>query len=119
MMVGICPLWVISGHCAHLLVLTTSSRSSSSSGTKPLPPHVGHCCSSSVPFSTHHRCSVDRFSCANWLLNGNRIGRRESVLQSLVKRFFVAPALALATTLVMRLLLRFGDHLFLRTPRAQ
>jgi hypothetical protein len=37
--------------------------SSSSSGTKPLPPHLGHCCSSSVPFSmTHHRCTLDRFS---------------------------------------------------------
>jgi hypothetical protein len=32
-------------------VFITSSWSSSSSGTKPLPPHVGHCCSSSVPFS--------------------------------------------------------------------
>ena len=29
-----------------------TSSSSSSSGTKPLPPHVGHCCSLSVPFST-------------------------------------------------------------------
>src|SRR5262245_10300085 len=29
-----------------------TSSSSSSSGTKPLPPHVGHCRSSSVPFST-------------------------------------------------------------------
>src|SRR5262249_50446513 len=28
-----------------------TSSSSSSSGTKPLPPHVGHCRSSSVPFS--------------------------------------------------------------------
>ena len=34
------------------VVCITSSRSSSSSGTKPLPPHVGHCRSSSVPFST-------------------------------------------------------------------
>ena len=32
------------------LVRITSSWPSSSSGTKPLPPHVGHCCSSSVPF---------------------------------------------------------------------
>ena len=35
-----------------LFVCITSSWPSSSSGTKPLPPHVGHCCSSSVPFST-------------------------------------------------------------------
>ena len=34
------------------LVFITSSWPSSSSGTKPQPPHVGHCCSSSVPFST-------------------------------------------------------------------
>ena len=34
------------------LVFITSSCWSSSSGTKPRPPHVGHCCSSSVPFST-------------------------------------------------------------------
>ena len=33
------------------LVCITSSWPSSSSGTKPEPPHVGHCCSSSVPFS--------------------------------------------------------------------
>src|SRR6476620_5489885 len=33
------------------LVLITSSRPSPSSGTKPQPPHVGHCCSSSMPFS--------------------------------------------------------------------
>jgi hypothetical protein len=33
------------------LVFITSSWPSSSSGTKPQPPHVGHCCSSSVPFS--------------------------------------------------------------------
>ena len=33
------------------LVCITSSWPSSSSGTKPQPPHVGHCCSSSVPFS--------------------------------------------------------------------
>ena len=33
-------------------VFITSSWPSSSSGTKPLPPHVGHCRSSSVPFST-------------------------------------------------------------------
>jgi len=37
------------GH--QLAVRVTSSSSSSLSGTKPLPPHVGHCCSSSVPFS--------------------------------------------------------------------
>src|SRR5215467_8148819 len=36
--------------CRQLAVRVTSS-SSSSSGTKPLPPHVGHCRSSSVPFS--------------------------------------------------------------------
>jgi hypothetical protein len=34
-----------------VLVCITSSWLSSSSGTKPLPPQVGHCCSSSVPFS--------------------------------------------------------------------
>jgi hypothetical protein len=33
------------------LVCITSSWPSSSSGTKPLPPQVGHRCSSSVPFS--------------------------------------------------------------------
>jgi hypothetical protein len=33
------------------VVCITSSRPSSSSGTKPLPPQVGHCRSSSVPFS--------------------------------------------------------------------
>ncbi len=40
--------------CAQLgcLVCITSSWPSSSSGTKPLPPHVGHRCSSSVPFPT-------------------------------------------------------------------
>src|SRR6188472_4363098 len=37
------------GH--QLAVRITSSLSPSSSGTKPLPPHVGHCCSSSLPFS--------------------------------------------------------------------
>jgi hypothetical protein len=39
---------------ARALVLITSSLflSSLSSGTKPLPPHLGHCTSSSVPFST-------------------------------------------------------------------
>ena len=31
--------------------ITPSWSSSSSFGTKPLPPHVRHCCSSSVPFS--------------------------------------------------------------------
>jgi Trypsin-like peptidase domain len=31
---------------------TVATGQLSSSGTKPLPPHVGHCCSSSVPFST-------------------------------------------------------------------
>ena len=35
----------------QLAVRITPSLSPSSSGTKPLPPHVGHCCSSSVPFS--------------------------------------------------------------------
>ena len=33
-------------------VFMISSWPSSSSGTKPLPPHVGHRCSSSAPFST-------------------------------------------------------------------
>src|SRR6266568_36338 len=33
------------------LAVRITSSSSSSSGTKPLPPHVGHCRSSSVPFS--------------------------------------------------------------------
>ena len=33
-------------------VFITSSWPSSSSGTKPRPPHLGHCSSSSVPFST-------------------------------------------------------------------
>src|SRR4029079_15296639 len=49
-------------------VRITSSLSSSSSGTKPLPPHVGHCCSSSVPFSMMpsplHSGQV--FTCASW-----------------------------------------------------
>src|SRR6516164_7775821 len=36
----------------HQPAVRVTSSSSSSSGTKPLPPHVGHCCSSSVPFST-------------------------------------------------------------------
>ena len=31
--------------------LINTSSSSLSSGTKPLPPHIGHCRSSSVPFS--------------------------------------------------------------------
>src|SRR6516162_5403991 len=35
----------------HQLAVRVTSSSSSSSGTKPLPPHVGHCRSSSVPFS--------------------------------------------------------------------
>jgi hypothetical protein len=34
----------------HQLAVRVTSSSLSSSGTKPLPPHVGHCCSSSVPF---------------------------------------------------------------------
>jgi len=40
----------VAGLGRQLAVHVTSS-SSSSSGTKPLPPHLGHCCSSSVPFS--------------------------------------------------------------------
>ena len=36
---------------ADRLAVRVTSSSSSSSGTKPLPPHVGHCRSSSVPFS--------------------------------------------------------------------
>src|SRR6516165_6854963 len=34
----------------HQLAVRVTSSSLSSSGTKPPPPHVGHCCSSSVPF---------------------------------------------------------------------
>src|SRR5947207_4021332 len=33
----------------HQPAVRVTSSSSWSSGTKPLPPHVGHCCSSSVP----------------------------------------------------------------------
>jgi hypothetical protein len=59
----------ISG-CAQVgcLVCITSSWPSSSSGTKPLPPHVGHCCSSSVPFSTTPSPlqSGQVFMCASW-----------------------------------------------------
>jgi len=39
------------GAVGHVIVLITSSWSPSSSGTKPHPPHVGHRCSSSAPFS--------------------------------------------------------------------
>ena len=39
------------GGLGHRLAVRITSSSSSLSGTKPLPPHVGHCCSSSVPFS--------------------------------------------------------------------
>jgi hypothetical protein len=50
------------------LVFMTSSWPSSSSGTKPQPPHVGHCCSSSVPFSTTPSPlqSGQVFMCASW-----------------------------------------------------
>jgi short subunit dehydrogenase-like uncharacterized protein len=51
-------------------------------------------------------------------INRNRIGRRESVLKSFVKRFFVAPALSLAAILMMRLLFRFGNHSISPNPRA-
>jgi hypothetical protein len=55
----------------HRLVVRITSSSSSLSGTKPLPPHVGHCCSSSVPFSMTpsplHSGQV--FKCASlWIL---------------------------------------------------
>ena len=40
-----------SARLGHRLAVRVTSSSSSSSGTKPLPPHVGHCCSSFVPLS--------------------------------------------------------------------
>ena len=50
------------------LAVRVTSSSSSSSGTKPLPPHVGHCRSSSVPFSMTpsplHSGQVLVFTCA-------------------------------------------------------
>src|SRR5262249_61812519 len=52
----------------------------------------------------------------HWLLNRNRIGRRKGVLKSFVKRFFVAPALALVAILIMRLLFPFGNHSISPTP---
>jgi hypothetical protein len=50
------------------LVFITSSWPSSSSGTKLQPPHVGHCCSSSVPFSMTPSPlqSGQVFMCASW-----------------------------------------------------
>ena len=50
-----------------MLVFITSSWSSSSSGTKPRPPHVGHCCSSSVPSTTPSPLQSGQvFMCASW-----------------------------------------------------
>jgi hypothetical protein len=46
-----CPLWAQRTQQIGD-VFITSSRLSLSSGKKPLPPHVGHRRSSSVPFST-------------------------------------------------------------------
>ena len=49
------------------LVLITSSLSSLSSGTNPLPPHVGHLCSLSVPFSiTPSPLQSGHVFCAMW-----------------------------------------------------
>jgi hypothetical protein len=45
------PSAVYFAELRHQPAVRVTSSSSSSSGTTPLPPHVGHCCSSSVPFS--------------------------------------------------------------------
>src|SRR6516225_4776353 len=56
----------------HQPAVRVTSSSSFSSGTKPLPPHVGHCRSSSVPFSMTpsplHSGQVFVFTCASlWI----------------------------------------------------
>jgi hypothetical protein len=58
----------VTGHAQFGCLVCITSWSPSSLGTKPLPPHVGHCCSSSVPFSTAPSPlqSGQVFMCASW-----------------------------------------------------
>ena len=72
-----------SARLGHGPAVRVTSSSSSSSGTKPLPPHVGHCCSSSVPFSMTpsplHSGQVLVFTCASlWIVSRAPNPRRNS-----------------------------------------
>ena len=77
---------------SYLMLVFITSSWSSSSGTKPRPPHVGHCCSSSVPFSTTPSPLQfgQVFMCASW-------------------GCYPSPAIISAGASLIRLLRRVGD----------